>query len=83
MDHAILIRKRHEAHSRILEVLKTHATGDAAERVEATELVFRSGGALDGVLEGYVIAEEVRALAEIVDKLATQQATPTKAKAKV
>ena len=81
MDPATLAVKRAEAHSRIFEVLGEHATGETAERVGTAQAVYQHGR-LEGLLEGYVLAEEVRALAEVVDQLAKQQATPKRAKSK-
>jgi hypothetical protein len=77
MDPSTLVVKRAEAHNRIFEVLESHATGDTAKRVRTARGVYNFGR-LEGLLEGYILAEEVRALAEIVEDLAT----PKKSKAK-
>ena len=74
MDPSTLVVKRAEAHNRIFEVLEAHATGDTAKRVRTAHGVYKFGR-LESVLEGYILAEEVRALAEIVDTLAESSKT--------
>ena len=81
MDPSTLVVKRAEAHNRIFEVLEAHATGDNAKRVQTARGVYNFGR-LESLLEGYILAEEVRALAEIVEGLAENQATPKRSKAK-
>ena len=81
MDPSTLVVKRAEAHNRIFEVLEAHATGDTAKRVQTARGVYNFGR-LESVLEGYILAEEVRALAEIAEGMAENQATPKRSKAK-